>query len=212
MTIILPTKEKINNVRVKLALDFVWKGNRTIIGNSARRQIEELLKEKIECSDKHWSGSVPKHHDRFIDNGTCLTDAQRAMADDLIAKGTILNYGAYVSREDNEKPQIKEPDMPKISDCIHNGPSNNMDTLVSFVGHEVTGFLQDIGSTDSTTIVFKCGSGITFGENGSFWVTHKDEIDKAVRIEVSRLKDEIIAAKRLLSMSGMDPNLIDRLR
>lgn len=93
--------------------------------------------------------------------------------------------------------------------CPCGGASNTRGVIASLVGRKIVGVLTNalpVGRRDlaagTKTIVLDCGHGLTFANNGSFWLDGKGEVARAIRLlrrDLERTAGEI---GELLELAG----------
>ena len=87
--------------------------------------------------------------------------------------------------------------------------SNTKDCFREFIGHTVKGVLFDalpVGRYDlqggNKTLVFDDGRGLTFANNGSYWIDSADEVKRAITIVKGMLEAAQLDAKDILALAG----------
>lgn len=83
--------------------------------------------------------------------------------------------------------------------------SNTPACFTEFIGHEVIGFLRG-GlhgyGPDTKTLVFDDGRGLTINDNGAYWVTSAEEVQRAVSRRQSELKSTKAELRRVIDLAG----------
>jgi hypothetical protein len=87
--------------------------------------------------------------------------------------------------------------------------SNTRDCFREFVGKRVKGVLFDALpvnrvdlSAGNKTLVFDDGRGLTFANNGSYWIDSADEVKRAIDLVKADLKKAQKEIKGVLSLAG----------
>lgn len=90
-----------------------------------------------------------------------------------------------------------------------NPASNTNDCFREFIGQRVKGLVM---AADSRTLVFEDGRGLTVHHNGSFWVTAKQEVDRAIEERRQHLRHVEREIQDVLALSGEPPPPVDAVR
>jgi hypothetical protein len=83
----------------------------------------------------------------------------------------------------------------------HGKAANTDDAFATFTGCTVQGHIHHNGHR---TLIFKCGWGLTFNYNGSFWVENPEEVVTYITNAIEVVKKSGLEANRLLELMGAE--------